>query len=202
MIGRETGLSGYLRRYLGARWVRKHGRFVLAILVTSLILFVSLSLANRRYRAEIEDLESRLRQEVKDEYARNMRERYQGYRELFAFWERAMHRVDGTYEFLVLLSKAVSTKIQIDGLEIASQDDSGYSVAFRISGLAKDGPSLKAFASRLNRKRGRLFVRADLSEIRREEDGMLSFKITGTFLLNIKSKESGGRDGAAERADD
>lgn len=186
-LSRFEEIADFFKTRKGRRYIKVSTAFLLV----SVIVFVSLKVTNINYQREIEDLKNKIEAESRRLDSQRLKEEYIRYKEFLTLWESSRYQSEAIYDFLVLLSKAVSRNIQINKIEISLEDENSQFIDFALHGLAKNGDSIRTFASRLNKKRGKLLVRADITEISKGENELFVFKISGIFGLNPKKKKSG-----------
>lgn len=168
---------------LKTRKGRRFLKILVSFFVFSFIFFLSLKMANKRYQEEIEDLKKKLQSSLNTEKVKKLREDYQKYKELLTLFENSKYESETIYEFFILLSRSVSSRIQINKIEIFPKDHK--SIEFFIYGLAKDSSNVRAFARRMTKKRGKIISTCDILELSREEQSdLFKFKVSGRFTFS------------------
>lgn len=180
MIELEERIKQFLKSKIGKRYIK----IFTVVLTTSIIVSVSLRITNQKYQREIEELKQKIQTEANRKDIKKLREEYQKYKEILTLWEISKDQSKAIYEFLILISKAVSEKIQIN--EIHINPDGFPNISFAIHGIAKHGQSIKTFSSKLNKqKRTEILVKSEITELQREND-KIKFKISGNLTINPK----------------
>jgi len=177
----RKNLEERIKEFFKTKRGKSYIKIFISVLIASIITSISLKITNQKYQKEIEKIKQKIEIETSKKDTKKIREEYQKYKEIITIWEISKDQNKAIYEFLILISKAVNEKIQINEISISAQDS--LKINFAITGITKQGQSLKSFSSKLNKqKKNKILVKSEITEIQKEND-KIKFRISGNFSL-------------------
>ncbi len=163
--------------------IKKFLKLLSVSLILVLVAHISLKIGKERYREKIGKLEKEIDELKAEIKAEDKQREYRKLKGILNDWERSKFQSEAIYRFFIRLSKAISSKIQINNIEIISDEKDSMINKFKIEGIGHEPQNVRAFLRRLRKMKGDFKVVCDVEKIWTDKKGLSAFIIKGEILI-------------------